>query len=156
MIGGGHTLQSIVRAAPQNGGCCQEAATSFCGICAHNHKDKDTAWNRHAVRRCCSEYHRDAVAGQKHHPSMPKERETSSRGRWESSPGPFAGNPCRRTTRQNPHGPRSRQKSKNNRVCASLQSTSTSSKSKNLRHLTLCEPAQSKRTSTSSKSKNLR
>ena len=48
MIGGGHTLQSIVRAAPQNGGCCQEAATSFCGICAHIHKDKDTAWNRHA------------------------------------------------------------------------------------------------------------
>ena len=48
VIGGGHTLQSIVRAAPQNGGCCQEAATSFCGICAHIHKDKDTAWNRHA------------------------------------------------------------------------------------------------------------
>ena len=30
----------------------------------------------------------------------------------EPSPGPFTGNPCRRTRRQNPHGPRSRQKSK--------------------------------------------
>ena len=29
---------------------------------------------------CCSEYHRDAVAAQKDHPSMPKERETISRG----------------------------------------------------------------------------
>ena len=88
----------------------------------------------------------------------------------ESSPGPFAGNPCRRTTKQNPHGPRSRQKAKTSSVCEPAQSkrTSTSSKSTNLRYiprktladrsrqLTLCEPAQSKRSSTSSKSTNLR
>ena len=44
----------------------------------------------------------------------------------ESSPGPFAGNPCRRTTRQNPHGPRSRQKRQFVRACATSSKTGTS------------------------------
>ena len=42
---------------------------------------------------------------------MPKERETSWRGQGGNRARDLE-NPCRRTTRQNPHGPRSRQKSK--------------------------------------------
>ena len=64
-------------------------------------------------RRCSTE------APSKH--AQRKGNKLARTGR-ESSPGPFAGNPCRRTTRQNPHGPRSRQKSKKNRVCAGLRS----------------------------------